>query len=105
MMHLSGDNDIPDTYAGRLIGVFFIVVIMRLPRETSLCKIIFIVRVAWKRAIFDSAHWFVQVGASSTCRACIFIMGVFLAFFKRFMHRPVCLAHKAVGEDCAILTR
>src|SRR6266851_1697938 len=105
MMHLSRNDDIPDTYASCLIGIPFVIIVVRWLREASLCEDILVVRMARKGAIFDGTHRFVQVGASSTCQACIFIMRVRLAFLKSFVHRPMYLVHMAVGEGCATLTR
>lgn len=104
-MHLSSEDYVAYTFAGRLEGVLFVIVVVRWLRETSLCEDILVVRVARKRTLFDAAHTFVQVATSSTRLACIFIMGVRSAFFECFVLRPVYLAPVAVGEGGATLSR
>jgi hypothetical protein len=63
--YLSREDDIPNTYAGRLVGVNVVVIIVRLLPETSRCKIILVVRVAWNEIIFDILHRL--FAASLTC--------------------------------------
>jgi hypothetical protein len=56
MAYLASENDIPNTYASRLEGVFLVLVIVRWLSKTSRCEIFLVIRVSRSRDAFDAAH-------------------------------------------------